>query len=160
EDKAAESTILTGAGRYEAKDELGRGGVGRVVKALDRQFHRVVAVKELLKKNSPVQRKRFVTEALVTGNLEHPGIASVYERGEQADGSPFYSMRLVNGETLAEALQSAATLEKRLPLLPSLLRVVQTMAYAHSRGVIHRDLKPQNIILGGFGEVVILDWGL
>jgi hypothetical protein len=150
----------SGERRYEPRRELGRGGMGRVLEAADRQFNRVVAVKELIKGDDPGLRARFVTEALVTGNLEHPGIASVYERGVREDGSLFYAMRLVRGRTLAQALEEAHGLEERLALLPVLVQAAQTLAYAHERGVIHRDIKPANIITGPHGETVILDWGI
>ena len=154
------SPMPVGSLRYQRGKELGRGGMGRVVEALDQQFGRTVALKEMLSQRSPKQRLRFQTEALVTGSLEHPGIVSVYERGESADGELFYAMRLVRGRTLAEALKESKALPSRLSLVQSFLQVTQAMGYAHSRGVIHRDLKPANLILGAYGEAVVIDWGL
>jgi Protein kinase domain len=149
-----------GADRYETRREIGRGGMGRVVEAIDRQFGRVVAVKEVHAGLGGDGERRFVVEALVTGNLEHPGIPSVYERGVAGDGSPFYAMRRVQGRTLADAIAQAGSLAERLKLLPVVTRAAQAIAFAHDHGVIHRDIKPQNIIVGPYGETVVLDWGI
>jgi Protein kinase domain len=148
-----------GAERYELGVELGRGGSGQVHEAVDRQFERVVAVKRLAGTGERAWRN-FIEEALVTGSLEHPGIPSVYERGVGEDGVPFYAMRRIRGRTLAEALRTAGTLEERLALLPVVVRVAQTLAFAHDRGVVHRDVKPQNIIVGEHGETTLIDWGI
>jgi PAS domain S-box-containing protein len=147
------------------------GGIGRVWLAHDNDLGRDVALKELRPEQAGHAELggRFLQEAQITGQLEHPGIIPVYElvRG-QGDGQPFYTMRFVKGRTLSEAAR--AYHEKRwagqadaleLPvLLNAFVTVCNTVAYAHSRGVIHRDLKGHNVILGGFGEVVVLDWGL
>ncbi len=133
--------------------------MGRVFEAEDLEFGRTVAVKELLPTLGRFARARFAREALVTGNLEHPGIPAVYARGTE-DGLPFYAMRRVRGRTLREALEAAAGLEQRLKLLPALITTANTLAYAHRRGVVHRDVKPDNILLGEHGETVLLDWGL
>jgi len=154
-----EATLPTGAARFALGAELGRGGMGRVVTAVDRQFDRVVAVKEVLPDAGAAARVRFHTEALVTGRLEHPGIPSVYERGER-DGAPFYAMRKVEGRTLGALLDEAKTLEARLRLLPVVVQVAQTLGYAHDRGVVHRDVKPENVLVGPHGEAVVLDWGI
>jgi serine/threonine protein kinase len=157
---AAEAPALpSGVMRFQLGRELGHGGMGRVVEAVDKQFNRVVAVKELLS-DTPAARARFATEALITGNLEHAGIPSVYERGADDVGRPFYAMRKVTGRTLAALLGDARTLAERLALLPSVLRATQTLGYAHERGVIHRDVKPDNVIVGAHGDVVLLDWGI
>lgn len=148
------------AGRFDLQQEIGRGGMGRVVQAMDRQFGRSVAVKELTLAGGKSARLRFAREALVTGNLEHPGIPPVYARGVRPNGTPWYAMRLVRGRTFAAALATSPTLETRLALLPALITTAHTLGYAHSRGVIHRDVKPDNILLGPFGEVVLLDWGI
>jgi WD40 repeat protein len=155
-------------GRYGGEEtEIGRGGIGRVVVRTDVHLGREVAVKELLPEFQPARgstaqqiAERFLTEARVTARLEHPGIVPVYELGRRSDGSLYYSMKRVRGRTLAAALEDCGSLDDRLSLLPHVLDVVQTLAYAHSNGVIHRDLKPQNVMVGAFGETQVLDWGL
>ena len=146
--------------RFELGREIGRGGMGRVLEATDRQFRRTVAIKEMLSVGDASGKKRFLTEALVTGNLQHPGIPAVYERGDRRDGSSYYAMQRVLGRTLADALDEARSLEDRLRLLPAVVKVAETVAYAHDRGVVHRDLKPQNVLVGRHGEVFLLDWGI
>ncbi len=103
---------------------------------------------------------RFLREARVTGQLEHPNIVPVYELGRSADDTLYYTMKMVRGRTLAEALEACGGLTERLALLPHFVDLCQAIAYAHSRGVVHRDLKPENVMLGEFGETVVLDWGL
>ncbi|MCB9526667.1 MAG: protein kinase [Myxococcales bacterium] len=148
--------------RYLEQRELGVGGIGRVLEAFDRHLAREVALKMLRADHgepSPVARARFVNEARITGALEHPGIVPVYELGVRADGLPYYTMRKIRGQTLAQALEGRG-LADRLRLLPRFIDICQTMAYVHANGVIHRDLKPDNIMLGPFGEALVLDWGL
>jgi serine/threonine protein kinase len=145
--------------RYQDLRELGRGGLGVVVSALDSRFGREVAIKRLLNPDEQKWVDRFETEALVTGRLEHSGIPAVYDKGEGEDG-PYYVMRQVTGETLSEALDRCEGLNERLQLLPDLASVAQTLGFAHSRGVIHRDIKPDNIILGDHGQTFVLDWGI
>lgn len=157
--------------------EIGRGGIGRVLVAHDRHLGRDVALKELLLPDlagstltsadgqvalsgAPPMLARFLREAQVTGQLEHPGIVPVYELGARPDGTLYYTMKLVRGRTLAQALQACRDLEDRLRLLPHFVNLCHAVAYAHSRGVIHRDIKPANVMLGEFGETVLLDWGL
>ena len=147
-------------GRYEVQGERGRGGIGRVLLALDQHLGREVAVKELLRGAEGDAATRFLREARITGRLEHPGIVPVYELGRRADGSLYYTMKLVRGETLSDRLSAAAALPERLRLLPHFLDLCQAIAYAHDQGVLHRDLKPQNVMVGKFGETVVLDWGL
>ncbi|BBA33609.1 putative non-specific protein-tyrosine kinase [Methylocaldum marinum] len=148
---------------------VGTGGVGRVLLGFDERIGRQVAIKEMLASNEaldPSIRLRFLREAQITGRLEHPGIVPVYDIGTTPEGSPYYVMRFVRGQTLAEALAACDSetpekgLAKRLQLLDRLIDVCEAMAYAHSKGVVHRDLKPGNIVLGHFGETIILDWGL
>jgi PAS domain S-box-containing protein len=147
------------------------GGIGRVWRAQDRQLGREVAVKELLpdKAASSKTAARFLREARLTGQLEHPGVVPVYELAYRPDTKqPFYTMRFVRGRTFSSAIE--AYHEKRLAgeseppeflsLLAAFVAVCNTIAYAHSRGVVHRDLKGDNVMLGDFGEVVVLDWGL
>src|SRR5262249_28081577 len=120
--------------------------------------------------DDPDRRARFLLEAEVTGRLEHPGIVPVYGLGTYADGRPFYAMRFVRGDNLHEAIRrfhrpaadrtpGERALELR-QLLGRFLDVCNALAYAHSRGVLHRDLKPGNVMLGQFGETLVVDWGL
>lgn len=144
--------------RYKIIGEVGRGGLGRVFRARDLYLDRQVAVKELIDNEAGAQR-RFTREALITARLQHPAIVPIYDAGT-ADQGPFYSMKLVAGRSLAEAIADAKTLDARLALLPSVIAVCDAMAYAHSQKIIHRDLKPQNVLVGDFGETVLIDWGL
>lgn len=161
-----------GPGRSPSIDEareVGRGGMGRVFVAFDEHLGRTIAVKQLLPSFS-TQRKfhtprtsaaiaRFLREARVTGQLEHPGIVPVYELGKREDGSLYYTMKLMRGRTLEQALEDCHSLPDRLRLLRHFDDLCQAVAYAHSRGVINRDIKPENVMLGEFGETVVLDWG-
>ncbi len=160
-------------GRYSHISEYGRGGMGRVLLVHDEQMGRDVALKELLPDsegetrgmNSPVRymtqfAARFLQEGRITAQLEHPSIVPVYELGRRSNGTLYYTMKLVRGETLSKALKTCKTLEDRLALLSNYVDVCQAIAYAHSRGVLHRDIKPANIMVGAFGETVVLDWGL
>ena len=155
--------------KYDEKEELGRGGIGKVMVAFDRTIGREIALKELISGGDgkipsldkiKSDEARFLREACVTGQLEHPGIVPVYEIGRKPDENRYYTMRLVRGETLSQAIKEAGTLEKRLRLLPHFRDICNAIAYSHSRGVIHRDIKPENIMIGEFGETVVLDWGL
>ncbi|MBI4954523.1 MAG: serine/threonine protein kinase [Myxococcales bacterium] len=149
-----------GQARYKVLSEIGRGGMGRVVEAEDTQFGRRVALKELIAtRGGDEARRRFVLEALVTANLEHPGVPPVIERGLR-EGVPFYAMRRVRGRPLSAVIAERRTLEERLALLPVVVQVAHTLGYAHERGVIHRDVKPDNVMVGTHGEVVLLDWGI
>jgi len=145
--------------RYHQAGEHARGGLGRVVRALDTRLHRTVAVKELLKK-SPMAEQLFVREALITARLQHPGIVPVHEAGRWPTGEPYYVMKLVQGRTLKEMIVAAKTTPERVGLLPHALAVAEAIGYAHSEQVIHRDIKPANVVVGDFGETVVVDWGL
>lgn len=162
------------ASRFEVLSFHNAGMLGKVFIALDRELNRNVALKEIQEKHAHhrVNRDQFVLEGMVTGALEHPGIVPVYSLGIREDGSPFYAMRFIQGPSLREKLKqlhgtadapALAPGEER-PTLPRLLRpfihACHAMAYAHSRGVIHRDLKPEHILLGPFGETLVVDWGL
>ncbi|HEU5073316.1 MAG TPA: protein kinase, partial [Polyangiaceae bacterium] len=147
-------------------DELGRGALGRVFTSIDMGLQREIAIKEILPErlqgsqhDVATLRARFLREARVTGQLEHPNIVPVYEVGEREDGRLYYSMKRIRGHTLRQAIQNARSLPARLALLNHFLGLCHAIAYAHSRGVIHRDIKPQNVMLGEFGETVVLDWG-
>jgi tetratricopeptide (TPR) repeat protein len=151
------------ASRYRIDGEIARGGMGAVLKGRDPDLGRDVAIKVLLEghgDNDDMVR-RFVEEAQIGGQLQHPGIVPIYELGTFADRRPFFSMKLVKGETLAELLAARPAPADDLPrLLTIFAAIAQTMAYAHTRGVIHRDLKPSNVMVGSFGEVQVMDWGL
>jgi serine/threonine-protein kinase len=143
--------------------ELARGGMGVVLKGRDPGLGRDVAVKVLLESNKekPDLVRRFVEEAQIGGQLQHPGVVPVYELGSFGDGRPYFTMKLVKGKTLAELLAERDTATNDLPRFLGIFeQVCQTMAYAHSRDVIHRDLKPSNVMVGSFGEVQVMDWGL
>jgi formylglycine-generating enzyme required for sulfatase activity len=150
--------------RYTLDDLLGVGGTGQVVAALDREVRRVVALKTL---QSNVARDsfvvaRFVEEARITAQLEHPGIVPIYDLGAGPDGAPFYTMRIVKKRSLRD-LFSNPTLRatwSTARLAGVLLQVARALGYAHSRGVLHRDIKPENILVGDHGEVYVADWGL
>jgi tetratricopeptide (TPR) repeat protein/tRNA A-37 threonylcarbamoyl transferase component Bud32 len=164
----------TSAGqRFRILRPHAEGGLGTVSVAHDQELNREVALKEIQDRHADrlESRVRFLREAEVTGRLEHPGIVPVYGLGRYADGRPFYAMRLIRGNSLQDELarfheadipgrdrgERALALRK---LLGRFLDVCDAMAYAHSRGVLHRDLKPRNIMLGKYGETLVVDWGL
>ena len=149
--------------RLQLLGELARGGMGVILKGRDSDLGRDLAVKVLLEQHreNPDLIRRFVEEAQIAGQLQHPGVVPVYELGTLADRRPYFAMKLVKGRTLAALLaERAGPAEDRSRLLGIFEQVCLTMAYAHVRGVIHRDLKPSNIMVGGFGEVQVMDWGL
>jgi len=157
--------------RYSLMRLHARGGIGQVWLARDGELGRHVALKELRpeRAESPASWARFIKEARITGQLEHPGIVPVYELARRAlDEQPFYTMRFVAGHTLSEAIKAyhqkrelgRTGPREQQELLSALVGACNAVAYAHSRGVIHRDLKPDNIALGDYGEVIVLDWGL
>lgn len=135
--------------RYELECEIGRGGIGIVYAARDRVLNRRVALKVL--DLTPAG------EAQLIAALEHPAIVPVYEAGTLPDGREFYAMKLIRGARLDRYLVARPNLPERLRLI---WRVGEALAYAHSHGVIHRDLKPQNVMVGEFGEVYVMDWGV
>ncbi len=145
---------------YRVEGEFARGGMGRILLAVDRRLGRRIALKELHADAGPGAPRRFVREALVTARLQHPAIVPVYEAGRWPDGRPFYAMKLVEGRSLDALLRDAFSLASRLALLPHLIAVAEAVAYAHDRRVVHRDLKPANVLVGSFGETVVVDWGL
>ena len=156
------------AGRYELRQELGRGTTGRVYEALDLHLDRSVAIKVLDTRmaKDEVIANRFESEIRVTSRLSHPGIVAVFESSPTPEGNPCYVMSIARGITLEERLDRLRQCNdpwRELPLIDRLnlfLKILDVMSYAHSRGVVHRDLKPANIIIGNYGEVWILDWGL
>lgn len=146
------------ADRYEVRAEIGRGGMGTVHRALDRVLDREVAVK-LLSVEAPSDNYGALLkkESTLLARLEHPGIVPVHDAGVLDDGRVFYVMRLVDGTRLDDFLRSGATRGERLRVL---LRVAEAVAFAHSRFVLHCDLKPSNVMIGPHGEVLVLDWGI
>jgi serine/threonine-protein kinase len=150
-------------GRYQLHGEIARGGMGVVLKGRDVDLGRDVAVKVLLERHldSPEMVRRFVEEAQIGGQLQHPNILPVYELGRLPDARLYIAMKLVRGRTLAELLEGRADADADRPRhLATFEQVCQAMAYAHSCGVVHRDLKPSNVMVGSFGEVQVMDWGL
>jgi serine/threonine-protein kinase len=155
--------------RYTERALLGAGGMGKVMLAHDARVGRDVAVKQLHgdRELAPEERARFLREARVQGQLEHPSIVPVYDIDRRADGTTFFTMRRVLGRTLHTILEElragephAVARHTQRELLTAFATICLTIDYAHSRGVIHRDLKPANVMLGDFGEVYVLDWGL
>jgi WD40 repeat protein/serine/threonine protein kinase len=150
-------------GEFEDLQEIARGGMGVVFKGRDRELKRVIALKVLQERHrgEAVLNQRFVEEAQIAGQLQHPGITPVYSLGEFPDHRPYFTMKLVQGQTLARLLEQRSNPQEELQkFLKIFEQVCQTLAYAHSRRVIHRDLKPSNIMVGDFGEVQVMDWGL
>jgi serine/threonine protein kinase len=139
---------LTGT-RYELEREIGRGGLGVVYAARDRELDRRVALK--------VMDAQLAAEARLMARLEHPGIVPVHDAGTLPDGRVFYAMKLVDGKRADRYLETSPSLAERLRVVQ---RAGEALAYAHSCGVLHRDLKPQNVMVGGFGEVYVMDWGV
>ena len=139
---------LTGT-RYELESEIGRGGMGVVYAARDRQLDRRVALKVL--------DVALAGEAQLIAQLEHPSVVPIYEAGTLPDGRAFYAMKLVSGERLDAYAAGLPSLAKRLEVIR---RVGEALAFAHARGFIHRDLKPQNVMVGEFGEIYVMDWGV
>ena len=167
----AASVARPGPGRRYTRTRLhATGGIGRVWLAYDGDLGREVALKELRPERSRDRgfADRFLHEARITGQLEHPGIVPVYELTRPTEGGqPFYTMRFIRGRTLSDAIRAyhgkRATGRpeplEQAALLTAFVATCNAVAYAHSRGVIHRDLKGQNVVLGDYGEVVVLDWG-
>ena len=153
----------TPSGRYRLLGEIARGGMGAIHKGYDADLGRELAFKVLLEKHQhdPEIVWRFLEEAQIGGQLQHPGIVPVYDLGTFADRQPYFAMKLIKGRTLSALLSERASPATDLPrFLGIFQQVCQTVAYAHARGVIHRDLKPSNVMVGSFGEVQVMDWGL
>jgi WD40 repeat protein/serine/threonine protein kinase len=144
---------------YEITAEHARGGIGRILRAEDRRLKRPVALKELLH-HSDEAAHRFTREAELTARLQHPSIVPVYEAGCWPDGQPFYSMKFISGRSLHERITDCVTFRDRVALLPQVIAVAEAIGYAHSQRVLHRDLKPTNIVVGEFGETMVVDWGM
>lgn len=156
--------------RYRELHEHDAGGMGRILVVEDMLLDRIVALKEALPASGTAHphassvstsdsRARFTNEALVTAKLEHPAIIPVYDVGSR-NGAPFYTMKFIRGRSFRDAVSPEMRLEDRLRLLRHLVDVAQALSFAHERGVIHRDITPTNVMVGEFGETVVLDWGL
>ncbi len=149
--------------RYELLHEIARGGVGVIFRARDREQNRELAVKVLHEgfANDRNLVLRFAEEAKIVERLQHPGVAPIHEVGARADGTPYFAMNLVEGCPLSQLLgERVSPHEHRLHFLGCFLKICQTVAYAHSRGVIHRDLRPAIVMVGAFGELQLMDWGV
>lgn len=169
---AAPVDAPTGTHRYGLGERLARGGMGVIYKVWDRVLHRNLAMKVVRQQDHPHAEQvavdphvltRFVREAEITAHLDHPGVVPIHDLGLDAHGRIFFTMKLVQGKSLAAVFQLAkARREKWTPtrVVDVIVRVCETVAFAHSRGVIHRDLKPDNIMVGAFGETYVMDWGL
>jgi serine/threonine-protein kinase len=152
---AADTPDLTGT-KYEILERIGQGGMGTIYRAYDRELERDVALKVVrLPEVAPNVAARMLREARTLARLEHPGIVPVHDVGTLADGRAFYAMKLVRGAPL-DAMH-ASPLVDRLRIIE---RLCEAVAFAHANGVIHRDLKPQNVMVGPFGEVLVMDWGI
>jgi serine/threonine protein kinase len=143
--------------RYEVTSRLGRGGMGVVYAARDRTLDREVAIKVLDAVADADAARRLQDEARILARLEHPGIVPVHDAGSLADGRVFYVMKLVRGARLDQALGDHTSLVERLDLFT---RIAEAVSFAHAQGIVHRDLTPANIMIGRFGEVLVLDWGV
>ena len=142
--------------RYEITSRLGRGGMGVVYAAHDRTLDREVAIKVLDLAGADAAR-RLQEEARILARLEHPGIVPIHDAGTLADGRVFYVMKLVRGARLDRALDGEATTVERLDVFT---RIAEAVSFAHAQGIVHRDLTPANVMIGRFGEVLVLDWGV
>jgi eukaryotic-like serine/threonine-protein kinase len=155
--QAADSPDLEGT-RYRLIDKLGEGGMGGVFRVEDRVLEREVALKVIgVSDPDGVLAIRLLQEARVIAKLEHPGIVPVHDAGALPDGRPYYTMKLVQGKRLDEHAKDVKGLSDRLRIF---LRICDTVAFAHSHHVLHRDLTPANVMVGPFGEVLLMDWGL
>jgi len=151
--------------QYPVEGELGAGGMGQVLLVRDPALGRQVAAKVMLRRGDEVLRAKFVQEARLTGSLEHPHIVPVHELGATPDGHPYFTMKRVSGKTLGECIAQVARRQRAdrgglLELLQVFIKVCDAVGFAHSKGVIHRDLKPDNVMTGEFGEVYVMDFGL
>jgi serine/threonine protein kinase len=155
--RVADWPDLTGS-RYELIDKIGQGGMGAVFLVRDRELDRLVAMKVVHPSLVDAQTsQRMQSEARILARIEHPGIVPIHDLGVLPEGRFYYAMKLIRGKRLDQHVSPAMALTERLGLFA---KICDTVAFAHAHGVIHRDLKPQNIMVGAFGEVLILDWGV
>lgn len=150
---------LSPQARYTDGGLIGRGGMGEIRSAHDGRLGRTIAIKTPMGRDR-VAMRQLVAEATLTARLVHPGIVAIHDAGYTADGRPYYTMPIVHGRSLAEAIAEADGASERTRLVRHFLDACEAIAYAHSQGVLHRDLKPSNILVGRFGETVVVDWGL
>ena len=147
--------------RYVLERELGRGSMGRVLLAYDRDFRRRIAVKVLHGDTRSAERaSRFLEEAQATAQLEHPNVGPVYDLGVDPDGAPYFTMRWIRGRDLHEVIHDRDGSPSLVRLVQILQQAAMGVHFANSRGVVHRDLKPHNVMVGDYGEVLVVDWGL
>ena len=172
EAKSAHNSVVTNT-RYRELKHFNKGGLGDLYRAYDELLHRDTAVKMINDRAAaePTLLTQFRVEAEITSRLDHPGVVPVYGFGEDSDGRPFYVMRLIEGQELSHAIREyhqsrenhpggAETRRRLLTLLEHLASACKTIAYAHNAGIIHCDIKPANIMVGKYGETIVLDWGL
>lgn len=161
-DLASDEASPPRSSRYTIDRPIGEGGIGQVWRVFDVQNQRPLALKTLLGKYRLRTEvlDRFLSEGQLTGTLQHPGIPPIYDHGRLDDGTPFFAMKLVEGETLQTILDRRESSADVGAALAIFISVAQTLAYAHSQRVVHRDVKPHNIMVGRFGEVQVMDWGL
>lgn len=153
------------AKRYKTLKQVGKGGMGDVIQCSDKTIGRTVAMKVIRREHSKddVQRLRFLEEAQITGQLEHPNIVPIHELGQDEDGNLYFTMKMVKGRSLEELIWENKTGQRHISLAQLLnifLKICDAIAFAHAKGVLHRDLKPANVMVGDFGEVLVMDWGL
>jgi serine/threonine-protein kinase len=154
------------AGRFQEEGEIARGGGSIVYRIFDKTLLRRCAMKVLApdRQASAEDWQRFIEEAQITGQLDHPNVVPTHELSLTTSGAPYFTMKLVEGQTLAALLEARQGEVRQLdwvaPLVEILMKVCDAVAFAHSRGVVHRDLKPSNIMVGAFGQVYVMDWGI
>ncbi|MHC4451252.1 MAG: WD40 repeat domain-containing serine/threonine protein kinase [Planctomycetota bacterium] len=171
--RSSDDSVDSSSSRYEMGPEVARGGMGAILEIRDPDLRRTLAMKVLLGGSGPVREpggsvapehlSRFLEEAQITAQLAHPGVVPVHELGMDADGRVYFTMNLVHGKTLSEIVALARTRQEgwtNTRALQVIQRVCETIAFAHDKGVIHRDLKPDNVMVGRFGETYVMDWGL